>query len=288
VPNERWTDIGRLPESHRRGGFTLVELLIGVVVAAVVLTGVYQVQIVQTKMYGKQREVMDVHGSLRSAAALLAWEVRQASAADGDIYTLGANSIVLRSVQGVGTVCVRHGTLPRLGILGTPAAMAATSDDSVLVYSATSSTWRIMRVTTVATAASLGVGTCAWGSTVPDIGVALSVAAPSDTAGIEAGAPIRAFRRVEYGIYQDAFDGRWWLGRKVGAAASYEKLTGPLLQQSSGGLVITYHDVTGAVTADPTLVATINLTLRAESYAQPAGQNAYEVDSLTTRVALRN
>jgi prepilin-type N-terminal cleavage/methylation domain-containing protein len=289
VSNERWTGGGRWSGSQERGGFTLIELLIGVIVATVILSGVYKVQVVQTRMYGKQREVMDVHGSLRSAAALLSWEVRQSSAAGGDIYAIGANSIALRSVQGVGTVCVRDSTLSRFGIVGTIAAMTATGDDSVLVYAAASSTWKVLRVTDVDTPASLGVGNCDWsGSTVPDIAVALGVTAPSDTTGIRVGAPIRAFRRVEYGIYQDVMDGRWWLGRKVGAATSYTKLTGPLMSQSSGGLLITYHDSTGAPTADPTQVATIDLTLRAESFGETAGQNAFEEDSLKTRVALRN
>jgi prepilin-type N-terminal cleavage/methylation domain-containing protein len=278
---------GRLSGSHRRGGFTLVELLIGIVVAAVILGGMYQVQVAQSRMYGQQREVMDARGSLKAAAALLVWEIRQASAADGDIYAIGANSISLRSVQGVGTLCVKDSTLARFGIIGTPAAMAATSDDSVLVF--TGYSWQVLRVATVGTPASLGVGNCDWpGGPVPDIAVALTVAVPGDTVGIAVGSPIRAFRRVEYGIYQDAMDGRWWLGRKVGAAASYEKLIGPLQSQGSGGLLLTYQDASGAATADPTQVASVDLTLRAESYGQPPGQSSYEVDSLTTRVALRN
>jgi len=289
VSNERWTGGGRWSGSRGRGGFTLIELLIGVLVATVILTGVYKVQVIQTRMYGKQREVMDVHSSLRSAAALLSWEVRQSSAGGGDIYAIGANSITLRSVQGMGTLCVRDSILPRFGIVGATAAMAATGDDSVLVYAAGSSTWKVLRVTDVGTPASLGVGNCDWsGSTAPDIAVAVGVTVPSDTAGIRVGAPVRSFRRIEYGIYQDVMDGRWWLGRKVGAATSYTKLTGPMLSQVSGGLVITYHDATGALTADPTQVATIDLTLRAESFGETAGRNAFEVDSLNTRVALRN
>ena len=280
------TTISRLSQSHRRGGFTLIELLIGVVVAVIIMAAVYKVQVVQTQMYGQQRELMQVRGSLRAGVALMAWEVRQASAADGDIYAMDSTSITLRSVQGLGTLCTRDSVLPKFGIRGTPGAMAATTDDSVLVYAALESTWKVLRVTAAGTPASLGVGACDWtGSGDPDIAVSLGVVAASDTSGIEIGGPIRAFRRVEYGLYLDVMDGRWWLGRKVGAAASYEKLTGPL--QASGGLLITYSDSTGAPTADPAQVVRINFMLRAESYGLPAGQTDYEVDSLTTSVAVR-
>lgn len=104
---------------------------------------------------------------------------------------------------------------------------------------------------------------------------------------IEVGAPFRAFRRVEYGLYQDAGDGRWWLGRKVGAAASYEKLTGPLLAPASGGLEFTYRDAAGNVTADPTQVAVIDFVLRAESYRVSGNARDFQQDTLATRVALR-
>ena len=115
----------------------------------------------------------------------------------------------------------------------------------------------------------------------------LSVTVPSDTAGIQIGAPVRAFRRVEYGLYQDAGDGRWWLGRKVGAAASYEKLTGPLLAPASGGLVLTYRDAAGNVTADPTQVAVIDFVIRAESYRVSGNALEFQQDTLATMVALR-
>jgi len=274
----------------RTRGFTLVEMMVYILLSGIVMASVYQLLIGQSRSYGKQRELMDVHGSLRAASALLAWEIRQASAADGDIYAIGANSITLRSDQGSGIVCVRHATLPRFGLLGEPADMAATADDSALVLAvngtgSSDDAWHVLRITTVDTPAALGVGTCSYaGGGTPDIGVQIAVSAPSDTAGVLVGAPLRAFRRTEYGLY--AADGRWWFGRRVGAG-SWEKLTGPLRSQAFGGLVFTYADSTGAATADPTKVATVDFVIRPESYARPQGQVGYQVDSLSTRVAVR-
>ena len=265
--------------------------MVYVVVAGILMAGVYKLLIGQSRAYAKQRELMDVHETIRGAAALLAWEIRQASAAGGDIHDIGPNSITLRSIQGSGIVCTRHAALPRLGIRGEPGDMAATADDSALIFVAGApgpgdDLWNVLSLTAVNTPAALGVGGCEWtASGTPDVAVEIGVTVPSDTAGLAVGALFRAFRRVEYGIYWEG--GRWWLGRKVGAATTYEKVTGPLRSPISGGLVLSYSDSTGATTADPALVAMVSFVIRAESYRRTPGSSNYQVDSVATRVALR-
>ncbi len=269
-------------------GFTLVEMMISLVVGGIVMASVYQLLIGQSRSYTKQRELMNTHVTLRAAASLLAWELRQASAARGDLYEIEQEKIVLRSVQATGIVCAKHVTQPRYGLSRLAGDLQATADDSALVFrSGGADEWHIMRILQVATAGTLGVGNCDWpGTPAPDIALEVAVAnVPSDTLGVVIGALFRSFRQVEYGLYEDAGDGRSWLGRKVGAAASYEKLAGPL--QESGGLVLTYRDAAGNVTADPTQVAVIDFVLRAESYHFSGNAQQFERDTLATRVALR-
>ena len=56
----------------------------------------------------------------------------------------------------------------------------------------------------------------------------------------------------------------------------------------NGGLVFTYYDAAGAVTADPLQVAAVEFIIRAESYALPgSGSATLQQDSLTMRVAVR-
>ncbi|NIU73759.1 MAG: hypothetical protein GWN71_09295 [Gammaproteobacteria bacterium] len=107
---------------------------------------------------------------------------------------------------------------------------------------------------------------------------------------IQAGAPVRQFRKIEYGLYQET-DGRYWLGRKVGNAASYERLTGPLNAPADSGLVFIYYDQNGGVTADPTQVGMVDIVIRGESYGKAPqrrelGPAAVE-DTLTVRVSVR-
>ena len=273
---------------RRRYGFTLVETMIFMVVAGIVMAVMYKLLIGQSRSYGKQRELMDVHETLRTAAAVLAREIRQSWAGGGDLYSISANSITLRSTQGGGTVCAKHNTLPRFGLLGAGLGdVAATADDSALVHVG-SGTWNVLRIVGADLPGGMGIGDCAWaGGVAPDFAVELTVNVPSDTADIRIGVPVRAFRRAEYGLYWDAGDGRWWLGRKVGAAASYEKLTGPLLAPALGGLVFTYRDAGGNPTADPTQVAVIDFVIRAESNRVSGHAGEFQQDTLATRVALR-
>jgi len=157
-----------------------------------------------------------------------------------------------------------------------------------MVYQVGRDNWQTLKITAVGTPAAMGVAACAWpGARPPDIVVEFAVVAKTDTSYIKVGAPFRNFRRVQYAEFQ--LNNRWWLGRKVGAAASYEQLTGPLLAPASNGLAFTYYDTLGAVTANPAAVGTVAITLRTESYKRTYIGNTfdYQRDSLTTKVGLR-
>ena len=134
----------------------------------------------------------------------------------------------------------------------------------------------------------MGVIACAWpGARPPDVVVEFAVGTKTDTSYIKIGAPFRGFRRVEYAEYQ--LNNRWWLGRKVGAATSYEQLTGPLVSPAANGLAFAYYDTLGAVTTNPAAVGSIAFTLRTESFKNTyvGATYVYQRDSLTTKVALR-
>jgi hypothetical protein len=269
-------------------------MLVYLIIAVVVVAAIYQVLIGQNRLYMKQRELQDVRTSLRAAANLLAFELRQLSAADSDLHVAEMYEIALRSVQGSGVVCGIHGSQPRLGLYNTTGDIQDTENDSALIFAAGSTgtaddRWVKSPVTAVYSPAAGGVPSCAWSgaSVVPDLVVAIDTAAYN--AGVQVGAPFREFRQIRYGSYHDGE--RWWLGRKVGAAADWEKLTGPLGPPSDSGLVFVFRDINGSVTADPTQVRMVDIILRGESFgrAPQAGAIAPEAeeDSLTLRVSLR-
>jgi len=244
--------------------------------------------VVQGRAYGKQREIVDIRQTTRDAASLLTWDLRQPVIGGSPFAALGANAVTIRSPRGLGTICGKHPVLARYGLWKSGGNILATSDDSAAVYAVGRDKWKTLKIIAVGTPAAMGVTSCAWpGARAPDVVVEFAVTTKTDTSWIKVGAPFRNFRRVQYGEYQ--VNNRWWLGRKVGAAASYEQLTGPLLAPASNGLTFTYYDTLGAVTANPAAVGSVAFTIRTESYKNTwVGQNyVYQRDSLTTKVAVR-
>jgi prepilin-type N-terminal cleavage/methylation domain-containing protein len=271
-----------------RRGFTMIEIIVALVVGLVVLGSVVQTMTVQGRAYRKQREQVDVRETVRGAAALLSWDLRHAAVAGSPFAAMGANSFSVRSARGIGTICAKHALLPRYGLWKTAGNIQATVDDTALVYQLGKGAWTRLKITAVGTPGAMGVAACAWpGARPPDVVVEFAVTAITDTSFIKIGVPFRNFRRVEYGEFQQ--NSRWWLGRRVGAAASYEKLTGPLLAPGANGLALTYYDTLGAVTVNPAAVGSVEFTIRTQSYNKAtSGSNfVYQSDSVTTKVALR-
>jgi len=232
-----------------RRGFTLIELIVSFIIGLIVLGAVVQTMIVQGKGYRKQREQVDVRETMREAAGLLSWDLRQAAVGGSPFVALGANNLTIRSPRGLGTICAKApavaGIQPaRYGLWKTAGNIQATVDDTALVYQIGKGGWNKLKITAVGTPAAMGVTACAWpGARPPDLVVEFAVTTTAglpnktDTSLIKIGAPFRSFRSVQYAEFQQ--NGRWWLGRKVGQAASWEQLTGPLLAPGSNGLAFT-------------------------------------------------
>jgi Tfp pilus assembly major pilin PilA len=302
----------------REAGFTLVEVMIYLVIALSVIGSIYQLVISQSRGYSKQREMMDVRGTLRGAGVLLSSELHAVMAPDSDLYVIGANGVTLRSVQGTAVICSEHPTanVLRYGLRVTSGDITATADDSALVFaaggtSASDDTWKRVRITSVMAQGGSGVLNCFWGDATAGRGKGKgSIAGVLSTTGTQVpdlvfevtgnmdnvymGAPVLAFRKVEYGLYLD--QGRYWLGRRVGTSTTWEKLTGPMRAPADSGLVLIYYDTAGAVlsplvAANRTKVAEVELVLRGESFgkAQIAGGSpTARQESMRTRISLRN
>ena len=107
---------------------------------------------------------------------------------------------------------------------------------------------------------------------------------------ITSGSPVRGFESVTYQVYQSPTDNNWYLGLQNNSkGAAIQPLIGPLI--GSNGMTLSYFDSVGVATAAITSVAQIEIVLRARTLAPVRGATGpqdYKVDSVTTRVALRN
>ncbi len=275
-----------------RSGFTIAELIVYLLLGVIIIGGVYQMLIGQNRLYVKQRELQDVRGTLRAAGNLLAFELRQASAADSDLYSIGTNSFAVRSLRASAIVCGIDASQTRLGLYAISGDSDLQAGDSALLFSAGTSgsgddAWLFVSIDTVWTSGG-SVPFCSWGdtaTTAPELVVHMDTV--PGYSGVPVGAPFRVFQRAEYALYQE--DGRWWLGRKVGSELTYAKLIGPMRSPSDSGLVFTYYDRFGATTSIVTDVRMVDIILRAESYGQVPGASGpmAQEDTLSIRVSLR-
>ncbi len=272
-----------------RCGFTVVELLVYLTLASVIIGSVFKLIGGQNTNYRHQRELMDLRDNLRGALVVLSSELRQLSAAGGDIYAMSPESLMVRSVTWYGTVCEKHNLQPRYGLSHMHGDFGALVGDSAMVFAAgitgdADDRWGIIEITNQWSSGG-GLSSCRWGAS-PDRVIEFA----GDTTGIKIGGPIRGFRVVQYGTFLK--DGRWWLGRKDGPGAPYQKMAGPLRAPALGGLEFLPYDALGAATTDPLAVHTVEIVIRGETFGKLRGGSGGVVptvryDSLRTAAYLR-
>jgi prepilin-type N-terminal cleavage/methylation domain-containing protein len=276
--------------THARGsGFTLVELLIVIVILAVVLTSVMTIFVQQQRFYSDSSAIIETRSSTRDAAYVLQSELRSLSPKSGDIYTMGSSFVEFRSQPGSSVVCTIDGsrtviTVPPLNVatgaaltswLGTP-----TLGDTLLIYdpgstpAAVTDTFNVYTVAAIPTVNascpnSTGLTTTAGEATQ---GFSFKVT-PALSAGTTVGSPIRIIRRARYELYQ-APSGNWYLGyydcvpSRAPKCNPLQPIAGPYLPPNlggTGGMVFTYRDSLGIVTADPLLVRRVDIAARAQT-----------------------
>ena len=277
------------PGLRSEAGVTLIELMIYMVLASVIMGAIYSVMITQTRAYADQREFTDARETVSGAALLLTFELRQLSAADGDLYFIAPESLAIRSVQGVAIVCAMDKVEKKFALWNLVGDMEDTKKqhDSALIFSAgglgqSDDEWELEEIKDFFTAGGT-LASCAWPvPQTPDTVVKLDKSMP----GVDIGAPFRSFRSIQYGTFLDG--GNWWLGRKRPGEATYEKLTGPIRAPAFGGLVFNYYDAAGAVTAVVADVRMIEIIIRSQSTrkSRQASGLTERRDSLRTKVFL--
>jgi hypothetical protein len=254
-----------------------------------VLLGMYKVLTSQFRVYAQQVAIEDDGETLRGAAAVLGWEIHHGEMATDTVLSMTPDSLSVRSIQGVGVICVINSATAKYGIWKNGGDIEATSDDSALVYVQATQLWKKLKISAVGTPGAMGVASCSWaGVRAPDIVVQLTVTAPSDTAGITVGSIFRSFRRTVFAEYQTS--SRWFLAKRVSTGGTWQTITGPLLPPAQHGLQFSYYDSSGVVTPDTTKIRVIGIALRAQSYRKyrnAGGVTDYRVDSVITKVMIR-
>lgn len=283
-----------------RSGFTLIELLIALVIGAVVGTATIRVIVGTQRTTEAGMEKVGVQQSLRAGIGYMTNVARELNAEDGDIGVATATRLQFRSMRWASPLCAAPAIagassafllIDANAVYGIRTPDAA--EDSLLIFAEadpgrrSDDTWLVGEV--IATAAA----NCPSGgpATVLSVRITAASGGMAAIAGVSAGAPIRGFQWEELSLFQGA-DSRWWMGQRTanrtGAWTAVQALVGPL---AVGGLALQYFDSTGAVTGTLANIASIGVTMRAESSNRVRTQSTnidFARDSIISRVALRN
>ena len=282
--------------SLNRGGFTLLELLMVMMLMLVIVGATYQSIIATQRTTGALVQRMGVHQSTRAAAYYMTHVLRELDAGEGDIAAGTATTLEIRGMRWVGVLC----SLPA-GIAGGGVLLTVRRDaqyglrlpdaalDSILLFREGQTRYRSDDRWLVGGLRASAARTCDDGS--PGLGLAVEVdftsgGAPAALDGVLIGSPVRGFQQEEFSLFSDGTDR--WLGHRSadrpGTWTSVWPLLGPL---TTSGLAFEYFTTTGGVPATLDEIASIGLTVRGRSM-YPLSGSGYVQDSIITRVALRN
>jgi prepilin-type N-terminal cleavage/methylation domain-containing protein len=284
-----------------RRGFTLIELLIAMVIGAIVGTATIRAIIGTQRATEAGIQQVDLHQNLRAGIGYITSVVRELDAEEGDISIANATQLRFRGMRWASPLCADPVAgagsavtylLDASAVFGVRGPDAV--EDSVLIYADGNANTRTDDAWLVGALTAVGTGTCPGGAAATSLTVVVTAASGGQNAGVNdviSGAPLRGFQWEDLSLYQGT-GARWWLGQqqssRTGAITPIRALVGPLMAR---GLTFQYYDSTGAVTGTLADIASIEVTLRAETSSMvrtAAGNIDYARDSIITRVALRN
>jgi hypothetical protein len=260
----------------------------------VIAGAIVQLIIVSGRASSDQGQRIDMQQNIRAANAILPAEIRALNAFDGDIKAMGANSLSIRAMRQLGVMCtapVTGGGLNGLTmVLRSPlysSQRAFVVGDSAWVWYEGSVQVRSDDGWIPALVTAVGAQNCPDGNPGVLLTFNTTIAAPKTNvaAAVPVGSPVWGFEGVTYATGLAA-DGRYYLNMTTPAGSA--PVLGPLPDAS--GVEFTYYDANGAVTAVSTAVRQIGLAVREQSAnrIRKGTSTAYAVDSLLTRITLRN
>lgn len=269
-----------------RGGFTLVEVLIVLVILGIVGAAMMRSMLTMQRGTERQTQQADMQSDLRASAGLLPAELREL-AAGIDILAATPDSIAYRAMRATGFVCGISG-LDKVAVLNSSLYKYRDIDedrDFVFVYieedpaETSDDRWDVYDIEST-TPAACGAGS----ATLLDLATNLATTP-------QAGAPVRTFETMTLKLYTS--DGRGWLGaRSMSAGESIQPVLGPL--DATTGLQFVYRDAAGNDLGAAPVLADIRgidvVVLGETDYAVSTGYDSRAIreDSITVRVRLRN
>jgi len=258
-----------------RAGFTVVELMVGLVVATIVGMAAITIAVRHEHLAFALEQIMGSRRALREGTDALRYDLRSTAPQHDAIYAMGASFVEFRMATGFSILCALDSTRTTLTF---PARASSTPNvtswivapepgDTVMIFAAPrdSAAWHTLAVASAPTPGrTCAPGFVAAGGGAPTL--ALRVATPV-TSDVETGAVLRFIRRARYELYRAA-DGAWYLGfrdclsTRATPCATVQPVSGPY---ALSGLQFRFLDSAETPTTDPRRVSRIDVVLHAST-----------------------
>ena len=270
-----------MPAVARRG-YSLVEVLVGAVVASMLLASAAALLQSGRRYVARHRARLEARRAVAAVAGVLRAELEGVAFRHGDAIAVSDSSVRIRAGRGGGAVC---GARPDVLLVDTTTWRAVRAVDpardeaAVLVPGRAGhpDEDRWLR----AAIAAVGSGTCAAGAAAHVFRLDTTGVGPLTV--VPPGAPLRVIETVEYRLYKDGA-GQRYLGqsaRSGGTWSAISPVAGPL---AAGGLHIRLMDQAGVVVAAPESAAVVRVAVVGRS-ARPTATGAGVVFAFDSVVA---
>lgn len=276
--------------NSRAPGATLVEIVVAALVGSMVLVAVHQTLAVQERSARHQRALIVAQQGARTALELLTAELREVSAAGGDLIETAPARLTFRASRKLGFVCAAVAHEGRIDVWQRGAPFEA--GDSLFLFvdgdtaTSTDDAWIIAEIASADEVGS-GPGCPEWAIDEDDVLPIqrLVLRDGSIVSAVGRGSPVRSYDVLTYEIGQSGGD--WMLGR-TGDDGAFVPMVGPLAE---GGVRFEYLDEDGVPfspvdAAGRARVSRLRITV--DALAPGAAGEGPVTNRLETQLYLRN
>lgn len=270
-----------------RRGFTLVELMVGLVFAGIVALALTKFMLSQVRFFGHHDALREARSTTRSALNVLMSELRMVEA-EGGVVAAAPQVVTVRVPYAFGIVCNSSPGLTAVSLLPSDSAMTAGAAFSGYAWrDADTGVYTYVQGSVRLSAGTASVCTAQGITTLPRGSVIQLV---PGAAGAAIGSPIFLYQTVQYRFAQSStVPGELGLWRTAQASGITEELVAPFRSSAGFRFYVAGSDTAQAAVPNPlSRIRGFEIVLSGASAAAAPGRSAPEAFDLTSSIFFHN
>ena len=273
--------------SRRRAGFTLAELLVGLVLTAILGSAAMRLFLGQSRFFDRHVKQQSARMVSRSAVNAVLSDLRMVEGPNG-VVAATTSSITVRVPYAIGVVCATTLSYTTVAFMPVDSLMLASAALSGYAWRGSSGTYTVTEGG-VSTAAGSSA-TCTGANITPIAGGAVLNVSPAIAGGATAGTPVYLYQRVRYAFASSTtYSGRTALWRTLVETGATDEIAAPF-DATSG---FEFYDLSASNASSTTVpplsnIRGIELVLNGQSETPRWGFSSPETSTFRTAVFFMN